>query len=320
MHNDNYHLRHISDKMNWSLLHTFLVIVEEKSLSRAAFRLHITQSAVSQSLKKLELQLGQQLIERSNKTFVLTPSGEKCYQAAQAMYQQLALFESQLKQQSAQLSGHLKIQVVSRIHHDAYTEFLHQFKQHHPSVTFDIEVLSSADILRNLSQKIPVLGIALCRNLPDGLNQKLLFNQRYALYCGWHQPLYHASDLSIEQLGKQDFISFQSEQIGSVLSPLTVFKDTHGFTGKITTTTNSLDEVVRLVYAGFGIGCLPMQLGSAPHLQAALKLLPPKDGVADIPVYLLWHQERVLSALEERFIQELMQVDFSMQPNIKLNL
>ena len=105
-----------------------------------------------------------------------------------------------------------------------------------------------------------------------------------------------------------------------MLSPLTVFKDTHGFTGKITTTTNSLDEVVRLVYAGFGIGCLPMQLGSAPHLQAALKLLPPKDGVADIPVYLLWHQERVLSALEERFIQELMQVDFSMQPNININL
>ena len=56
MHNDNYHLRHISDKMNWALLHTFLVIVEEKSLSRAALRLHITQSAVSQSLKKLELQ------------------------------------------------------------------------------------------------------------------------------------------------------------------------------------------------------------------------------------------------------------------------
>lgn len=243
-----------------------------------------------------------------------------CYQAAQAMYQQLALFESQLKQQSAQLSGHLKIQVVSRIHHDAYTEFLHQFKQHHPSVTFDIEVLSSADILRNLSQKSLCWALLYAATCPTALSQKLLFNQRYALYCGYHHPLFHASDVSMAQLGKQDFISFSKRAnwqrvvtLDGVQRHPRLHRQNHhhhqqlGRSGAL--------SIRRLWHRLFAHAP-----SSAPHLQAALKLLPPKDGVADIPVYLLWHQERVLSALEERFIQELMQVDFSMQPNIKLNL
>lgn len=301
----------LTDKTNWALLHTFLVIAEEGSLSKAALRLHITQSAVSQSLKKLEAQLNEHLIDRSSKTFMLTVSGEKCYQAAQAMYQNMALLESQLKQQSQEYSGHLQVQVVSRIHHDAYTQFLQQFKQQNPRVTFDVQVLSSAEILRNLSQKMPVIGIALCHHAPEALEQKLLFNQRYGLYCGFHHPLFQADKIDVEHIRKQDFISFRSEQIGHVLSPLAVFKDTHGFTGKITTTTNNLDEVVRFLYAGFGIGCLPMQLGSAAHMQTSLKLLPPYEGVADIPVYLMWHQDRQLSQLEQHFIHKLLQVDFS---------
>ena len=63
------------DRLNWSLIYVYLVIVEEKSISLAALRLNITQSAVSQSLKRLEESLEVKLIERSNKQFTLKAWG-----------------------------------------------------------------------------------------------------------------------------------------------------------------------------------------------------------------------------------------------------
>lgn len=53
------------DKCNWSLLLIFRVIVQEGSLNKAAIKLFLTQSAISQSLKRLEEQIGETLVIRT---------------------------------------------------------------------------------------------------------------------------------------------------------------------------------------------------------------------------------------------------------------
>src|SRR5690606_6499053 len=58
--------------LNWNLLHTFLVIVEERSITRAADRLLVRQPSVSAALQRLEETLGSQLIQRDSRRFVLT--------------------------------------------------------------------------------------------------------------------------------------------------------------------------------------------------------------------------------------------------------
>ena len=60
------------DRLDWNLLRTFLVIVQERSISGAAAKLHLTQSAVSQALKRLEEQLDRRLIERHNHCLLYT--------------------------------------------------------------------------------------------------------------------------------------------------------------------------------------------------------------------------------------------------------
>src|SRR5690349_24549509 len=56
-------------------LHVFLTIAAEKSFSRAAEKLLRTQPAVSLALQRLELQIGEKLIDRSAKDLVLTDAG-----------------------------------------------------------------------------------------------------------------------------------------------------------------------------------------------------------------------------------------------------
>ncbi|MBW9336976.1 LysR family transcriptional regulator, partial [Herbaspirillum sp. RU 5E] len=51
-----------NERLDWNLLRTYLVIVQERGISAAASKLHLTQSAVSQALRRLEQHLGKRLI------------------------------------------------------------------------------------------------------------------------------------------------------------------------------------------------------------------------------------------------------------------
>ena len=62
--------------MELSQLETFLTVVAERSFSRAAIRLHRTQPAVSQVIRKLEEELGETLFERASRDGTLTAAGE----------------------------------------------------------------------------------------------------------------------------------------------------------------------------------------------------------------------------------------------------
>lgn len=293
----------LGDSLNWSLLYILIAIHNEGSISGAAHRLNVTQSAVSQSLKKLEEQVGSQLVNRNTKPVTLTAIGYYCLQVAQTIFTEITSIEAMKRSNSHLLDGEITLLVASRIHNPYYNDFLISLRKNYPNITLNMLVKPSMEILKELRQKTPAIGICLASHIPDVLNCHLLFNQRYYLYCGFHHPLFFVEEVDFAMLLKEDFISFRSEEIGEVLSPITVFKETHDLMGRVSAYTNNLDEAVRLIYAGFGIGALPDQFIAATHLTDKLRRLPPKEGIADIPVYIFWHKDRALSASEAKFIE-----------------
>jgi DNA-binding transcriptional LysR family regulator len=61
--------------MELNQLETFLAVAEERSFSRAAVRLHRTQPAVSQVIRKLEASIGETLFDRAARDGSLTDAG-----------------------------------------------------------------------------------------------------------------------------------------------------------------------------------------------------------------------------------------------------
>ena len=57
--------------MDLGALKIFLAVAQERSFSRAAAKVHRTQPAVSQAVRRLEVELGEQLFDRSSKTGTL---------------------------------------------------------------------------------------------------------------------------------------------------------------------------------------------------------------------------------------------------------
>ena len=71
--------------MDINQLEVLVAVAQEKSFSRAAERLHRTQPAVSQAIRRLETELGEPLFDRSSKDGTLTAAGRVLFDFAQQM-------------------------------------------------------------------------------------------------------------------------------------------------------------------------------------------------------------------------------------------
>lgn len=297
----------LNDRLDWNLLRTFRVIGQELSISRAAARLHLTQPAISQALKRLEEQLGCELIARRGPRFVLTEAGEQIFTIAGEMYGQVSQMSNAVQKPGDEVIGKVRLLMISRIGSDTFDSFLADFHRLHPRVDLDVEVMRSSDIVAALLEKTATLGLSLNRRPQPRLEQRLFLRQRYGFFCGRHHPLFERSGLAERDLQSENFVSFTSDQIGGMLSPLTIFRDQQGFSGRIVASSSSLEEVRRLVIAGFGLGCLPIHVVAEDVKNGLLWRLPPDEGIADVDIHLLWNREQKMSRAEGVFIERLSQ-------------
>ncbi|TDV09224.1 LysR substrate-binding domain-containing protein [Paraburkholderia caballeronis] len=120
------------------LLRTFVAVVDEDGFGRAAARLHLTQSAVSGHLRRLEEQLGKPLIRRTTRSLELTPDGERLIAYARAI---LALSRDALADLTrTPFRGRLRIGVSEDFADLRTMGVLHAFASRHPDVGIDVQM------------------------------------------------------------------------------------------------------------------------------------------------------------------------------------
>lgn len=293
-------------ELDWNLLRTFMVVVQEGSITNAALRLCLTQPAISLSLKRLEQRLGQRLLERGGGKFELTDAGKSIYREVQDIYGSITRFGTLLSGASEQISGHIRLLMVSRVQIRLLDQTMREFHERHPQVTFRIDVIPAADVHIALQQKMGSLGICLMRAPVPGLEAEVLARQTYRLYCGAPHRLFGKGGLRVADLRQENFVSFVSDQIDGMLSPLTVFRTREGFAGRILGSSSNLEEVRRMIVCGMGIGPLPDHI-AAPDVAAGLLWeLPPYDGVAPVDIFVVWNASARLTPAEMAFRESLL--------------
>ncbi len=296
-------LERLGQQLDWNLLRTFMVIVQEQGVTRAASRLGLTQPAVSQALKRLEDQLGRSLIERGHGRFRVTEAGAVIYAEVLEIYGNISRFGVLIREIREEISGHIRILLASRIQSPLFDVILERFHAMHPQVTFRLDVMASADIHMAIQQKTASLGLCLMREPPPLVGHALFARQLFRLYCGPRHPLFGRSDLTLSDLRSEGFVSFTSDQIGGVLSPLTVFRAQEGIESRIVGASINLDEVRRMIVAGLGVGPLPQHVAEHDVRDGRLWPLPPEEGVAPVDLHLMWNPGAKLNRAERAFIE-----------------
>ncbi|MDY0242144.1 MAG: LysR family transcriptional regulator [Rhodospirillaceae bacterium] len=303
---DQFDPERFTRELDWNLLRTFLVVVQEGGITSAAARLCVTQPAVSLALKRLERHLGRQLVQRGGGRFRITEAGEGIYREVVEIYGNISRFGMMVRDIREELSGHVRVLLVSRVQTRFLDDAVREFHENHPLVTFRFDVQSAAEVHMGLQQKMGSLGVCLMREPVPGLASEILVRQTYRLYCGASHRLFGQDCLVTNDLRQENFVSFISDQIDGMLSPLAVFRAREGFAGRTVGSSSNLEEVRRMIVCGLGIGPLPEHIAAPDVASGMLWPLPPFDGVAPVDIHVAWNPSARLNPAEEAFIEHLL--------------
>ncbi|MBB2205868.1 LysR family transcriptional regulator [Gluconacetobacter takamatsuzukensis] len=131
-----------------ALLESFLAVVEEGSFTQAAERLGLTQSSVSQHIKRLETQVGRSLLHRSTHRVGLLPDGERLLVHARRILG--AVMEAERAFGAPMVSGHVSVGVAEDFATSRLPDILRRFRRFYPHVILQIEIGLSANLIDKL--------------------------------------------------------------------------------------------------------------------------------------------------------------------------
>jgi DNA-binding transcriptional LysR family regulator len=123
----------------------FLALADELHFGRAAQRLTLTPSRVSQVISKLERSLGGRLFERTSRSVRLTPFGERFLASVRPAYQQLEEALTGARDRSAGTAGSLRVGFTSTVDGPALSRLTEAFQARHPGCRMSMHEVPVCD-------------------------------------------------------------------------------------------------------------------------------------------------------------------------------
>ncbi|EHK73802.1 LysR family transcriptional regulator [Sinorhizobium meliloti CCNWSX0020] len=298
----NNRLERFAHNLDWNLLRTFVVVVEEGSITAAANRLLLQQPAVSMALKRLEQTIGQKLIDRRPGRFDLTEAGEKLHLQCRDIFAAVIRLPHVLETAGEEITGHLNIHAVSHAHNPAWDRKLGSFFRMHPKVTISMTVATTVDVLSAVERNIATMG--LCDGIiPEGLNKSFHIRERYALYCGRGHRLFGVEGVDFHDLRGDPYIAFIADVLGGQhMNSVTAVRAVGSFGQQVRGVSCNVEEVMRLIAANVGIGMLPDHIASESVAAGDLWQLPPYRDLPTTDVFRISNPNSILNPAEAAFL------------------
>ena len=133
-------------------LKIFFEACNEKSFTKAAKKLYISQSAVSIQIKKLEHTLGLQLIERNSKNFKLTFAGKELFKMSQDVFERISRMENEMKKILQYKKGKISIGATHNIGEPILPRIMIEFRKRYPEIEFDLYIKNKESLVKHLKE------------------------------------------------------------------------------------------------------------------------------------------------------------------------
>ena len=187
-------------------LRYFAALAECLSFTRAADRVHVTQSTLSHQIKQLEDELGHALFERIGKRVVLTEAGETFLAYASKALLEVDHGLSHLRRTGDALTGEVRIGSTGSFNVGFVPECLSGFLKHNPTVKITLEELSADTIGQRLIDGTLDVGIAYEPSDPTHLWFEPLYTEQMVLVVAPRHPLAHRKRVRMVELHRQNLV------------------------------------------------------------------------------------------------------------------
>lgn len=170
-------------------LRYFIALAGSLNFTRAAERVHVTQSTLSHQIRQLEDEVGQALFERIGKRVVMTPAGECFLVYASRALKEVDMGLGELKRDTASMTGEVRIGTTHTFNLEFIPDCVARFLQESPSVRVVVEELAADAIAWQLEAGKLDFGVAYRPASASALQFEPWFNEELLLVVGQHHPL-----------------------------------------------------------------------------------------------------------------------------------
>jgi DNA-binding transcriptional LysR family regulator len=251
-------------------LEYFLAVAEEANFTRAAERVHISQSGVSAQIRQLERELGQALLDRSGRSVRLTEVGAAVLPYAQAALDAVAGARLAVDQLAGLVRGQIRFGMVSGCALPVVPELLAGFHRRYPGVGITLTEDDSDRLVASLREGR--LDLALAGSAGDpipGLDAAVIIDEALVAVAGPDGPLSALETITVDALRDQPLISLPNGT--GVRAALDAACASAGFTPRIIFEASALPMVTQLAALGLGAAVVPASTAQSHH--AALHVL-----------------------------------------------
>lgn len=236
-------------------LRAFLAVAQSLSFAQACERLHLSQSALSLTIKALEDNFGGRLFSRTTRQVALTPEGEALLPLAMRLLVDWDNAEDELRQRFTLQQGRVTIAAMPSFACNLLPPILQSFIQRHPRLSVTVNDVLNESVLEMVRDGKVELGIAFDSVPATQLTFKPLYIDRFVAVVPADSPLAEHEHLEWRTLLEQPFIALQRPS--SVRLMLEQHLRAHDLNLQVVFESHQWATVGRMVACGLGVSAVP---------------------------------------------------------------
>lgn len=274
----------------------FIAIAEEKNITAAAQRLHMSQPPLSLQLKQMEAELGVMLVERHGKKLELTDKGELLYRHALNIVHSFEEVKNELKETDEGRKGNLSVG-INTLSVPQFPVWLDEFHSSFPLVYLRIVQNDSAYLAELVKNRSIELGLVRLPLANQDLNYLHLYNESFVFVCRSNNK----EQISIEEISQFPLILPSTEGLGSYNIIHEAFTRAQ-LPIKVVCECSDMNVLMQLVSSGIGSTIVPESVfQSYGHSNLFARKIT--DSTLISSVGLIWLKEHHLSRPARNFIK-----------------
>jgi DNA-binding transcriptional LysR family regulator len=240
--------------MDLSALKTFLAVAQERSFSRAAAKVHRTQPAVSQAIRRLEADLGEQLFDRSSKSGTLTDAGRMLQNYGQRLVRLAEETESAMRELRDLRRGRVVIGANEAAIH-TLLPLIARFRERYPDIAIDVRRVPARQIAVEVQQGSLDFGALTFHPAETGLLEVPVGTDELVLLVHPAHGLAGRRQVTMEELASEPVVA-HNDPSPARERVLRLFEQRR-ITLRMVIALPSLDGIKRAVELKLGVALLP---------------------------------------------------------------
>jgi len=258
-------------RMDLAALKIFLAVAHERSFSRAAAKVHRTQPAVSQAVRRLEVELGEQLFDRSSKSGTLTEAGKMLQNYGQRLVRLAEETEGAVRDLRDLQRGRVLIGSNEAAVH-TLLPVIARFSQQYPEIAIDVRRVPARQIAVEVQQGSLDFGALTFHPAEEGLLEVPVGTDELVLLLPPSHDLANRRQVTMEDIAQERVVA-HNDPSPARERVLRLFEE-HHIPLKMVIALPSLDGIKRAVEMKLGVALLPRRCAITEIASGRLVAVP----------------------------------------------